>query len=157
MADVFFNLSKKYKVKLTLIGATTDVIDYFSGVDIQICSWGEDTEVQHIKTFDIGIMPLESGPWEKGKCGYKLIQYMACSVPVVASPVGVNIDLVNDNQCGLIASTYSDWEQQLTKLILDSQLRNKFGTNGRDAVYNIYSLQSQSPCLLSIINLILRE
>lgn len=114
-------------------------------------------EVEYIKSFDIGIMPLVDGPWEKGKCGYKLIQYMACSVPVIGSPVGVNNEIIVDNNCGFVASSNIEWEEYLNKLILNTSLRKQLGLNGRLAVENKYSLQVQSDRLLTIMNSIMRN
>lgn len=101
---------------------------------------------------DIGIMPLEDGPWERGKCGYKLIQYMACGVPVVASPVGVNISIVKNSMCGLLANTTIDWTNALKDLIEDKKKREQFGVNGRKAVENIYSTNAQQDKLFNTLS-----
>ena len=70
-----------------------------------------------VSAFDVGIMPLEDSPWEQGKCGYKLIQYMACGKPVIASPVGVNTRIVTPGINDYLAETTRDWVQALTALI----------------------------------------
>jgi glycosyltransferase involved in cell wall biosynthesis len=95
-------------------------------------------------------MPLVDGFWEKGKCGYKLIQYMACGVPVVASPVGVNVDIVDGNQCGMLASDIEDWRRCLDKLLSDRALRVFYGSKGRHAVEYTFSLQVQAPRIRDI-------
>lgn len=71
--------------------------------------WSEGTEAAEIQQFDIGIMPLSDDLWEKGKCGYKLIQYMACGKPVVATPVGVNKMIVRQGVNGFLANTEAEW------------------------------------------------
>ncbi len=70
---------------------------------MDVRDWHEQTEAELISIMDVGIMPLKDGPWEKGKCGYKLIQYMACEVPVVASDVGVNCEIIENETAGLLA------------------------------------------------------
>lgn len=137
--------------KLILVGAQEDIVTELEGVNVSVLPWTEATEAEFISSFDIGIMPLHDGPWEKGKCGYKLIQYMACAKPVVASPVGVNIDIVQDNSCGLLAISLDEWEGQVRSLLNNADLRQTYGANGRKAVEEIYSLQAQTSKLESIL------
>ncbi|WP_205068136.1 glycosyltransferase family 4 protein [Photobacterium phosphoreum] len=157
LASVFLKIASKYAIKLTLIGTTDDVIDDLSNIDVTLFPWSEAKEAEYIESFDIGIMPLKDGPWEKGKCGYKLIQYMACSVPVIASPVGCNINIIDKNNCGLLADNSDDWENTLITLIKDKQLRNEMGSAGRKAVDNQYSLQVQQIRLAEIFNAIIKD
>ena len=90
LLPVFEALKQEFPVRFVAVGANPDD---FGGTPVEAWSWTEDSEVESVQQFDIGIMPLEDSPWERGKCGYKLIQYLACGVPVVASPVGVNCEL----------------------------------------------------------------
>ena len=85
-------------------------------VPIEARPWSEATEVAELERFDVGIMPLPDGPWERGKCGYKLIQYMACGRPVVASPVGMSAQIVEHGVTGLLARTSADWVAALRAL-----------------------------------------
>lgn len=107
--------------------------------------WSEATEVAAIQSMDIGIMPLTDSPWARGKCGYKLIQYMACGLPVVASPVGVNADIVEHGVNGFLASTKQEWHEALTTLLRDPALRQRMGAAGRKKVESDYSLQVWGP------------
>lgn len=134
-----------YNAKILLVGATSDVVSCLPGLEVEVLPWSESGEVQTIARMDIGIMPLVDGPWEKGKCGYKLIQYMACGVPVVASAVGVNIDIVKQNECGLLAGDVKSWELALSKLLASEVDRERFGRAGRKAVASKYSLEAQAP------------
>ncbi|MDR9769432.1 glycosyltransferase [Acetomicrobium sp.] len=93
------------------------------GVPVEILPWTEENEVAAIQNFDVGIMPLPDGPWERGKCGYKLIQYMACGRPVVASPVGVNRQIVEHGVNGFLANDTADWITALRELRDNAPLR----------------------------------
>lgn len=133
--------------RLILVGANDDIKSNFPGVDVLTVPWSEDSEVKSIQKFDIGIMPLIDGPWEQGKCGYKLIQYMACGVPVVASPVGVNQILVSSTKSGLLAMSTQDWIDSLLSLIESSLRRSTMGESGRQAVQDKYSMSIQAPVI----------
>jgi glycosyltransferase involved in cell wall biosynthesis len=108
-------------------------------------------EVSLINRMDIGIMPLRDGPWERGKCGYKIIQYMACGLPVVASAVGTNSDIVRHGENGFLADDTSTWEAHLGQLITDWSLRSRMGQTGRSHVENEYSLKAQAPRLAEVL------
>jgi glycosyltransferase involved in cell wall biosynthesis len=108
---------------------------------LEIIPWTEDTEVALIKRMDIGVMPLPNTPWARGKCGYKLIQYMACGLPVVASPVGVNRDIVEHGVNGFLAESDEEWSAAIDTLLNDADLRHRMGTAGRQKVEQQYSLQ----------------
>ena len=152
ISDALKKACQRHNARLMLVGATEQMVAEFSGLDIDIVPWSEASEVELIRQMDIGIMPLPDGPWEKGKCAYKLIQYMACSVPVIASPVGVNIDVVNGSLCGLLADDSAQWEAALLQLLESPIQRAVLGDAGRKAVEKIYSLQAQAPVLRQIFN-----
>ena len=96
-------------------------------------------------------MPLPDGPFERGKCGYKLIQYMACALPVVASPVGANRDIVEQGRNGFLASDADEWRAALHALVADPGLRRRFGEAGRRSVEQCYSLQVHAPRLARLL------
>jgi glycosyltransferase involved in cell wall biosynthesis len=93
-------------------------------------------------------MPLLDSPWERGKCGYKLIQYMACGLPVVASPVGVNSVIVREGVNGFLASADEEWAVALETLIRDAALRQRMGSAGRQRVEDEYCVQQTAPRLI---------
>jgi glycosyltransferase involved in cell wall biosynthesis len=113
--------------------------------------WSEATEISAIQRMDIGIMPLIDHPWERGKCGYKLIQYMACGLPVVASPVGVNTSIIEHGVNGFLAESDDEWRDALTTLLADSALRKRMGAAGRNKVISTYSIQAQGPRVSSLL------
>jgi len=101
--------------------------------------------------FDVGIMPLQDGAWEKGKCGYKLIQYMACSLPVIASPVGANMEIVDHGVNGYLASTETEWLESFRRLQQDKRLRTEMGKAGRAKVEKKYCLQVTAPRFVELL------
>ena len=113
--------------------------------------WSEDEEITSIQGMDIGIMPLPNEPWARGKCGYKLIQYMACGIPVIASPVGVNSDIVNDGVNGYLACSEHEWEAAIRRLAASRELRGNMGAHGRQKIVNEYSLHVHGPRLAALL------
>ena len=155
--EALHTVCELHSARLLLVGATQDIVDEFSGIEVEVAAWSEDSEAQLIQQMDIGVMPLPDGPWEKGKCGYKLIQYMATGVPVIASSVGVNNDIINGSHCGFLADNTEQWTNSLNTLLSSADQREKFGKAGRRAVENIYSLQVQAPVLARIFNSIIKS
>lgn len=117
---------------------------------LELAEWSQATEVHELQRLDIGIMPLLDRPFQNGKCGYKLIQYMACGVPVIASPVGVNSEIVTHGENGFLASSEEEWAEALKRLLSDADLRRRMGEAGRRRVEQRYSLQVQQPRLLDL-------
>jgi glycosyltransferase involved in cell wall biosynthesis len=113
--------------------------------------WSEATEAARISGFDAGIMPLPDTPWTRGKCGYKLIQYMACAKPVVASAVGANLDIVDPGKTGFLVESEKEWITALTRLAEDTALREKMGRQGRIKVAAEYCLQVTASRLIRLI------
>ncbi len=113
-------------------------------------SWSQNTETEDIQGFDVGIMPLRDTPWERGKCGFKLIQYFACGLPAVGSPVGVNNEIITNGIDGFQARTIQEWISALSSLKKNKKLRDKMGIMGRNKVEQKYSLQITAPKLLQL-------
>ena len=106
---------------------------------IRIIPWAEEQEIENILTFDVGIMPLRDDPWSRGKCGFKLVQYMSCKKPVVASPVGVNVDIVEEGVNGFLVKTLDEWYEAFEKLYLDKSLREKMAAENFAKIERLYS------------------
>lgn len=115
---------------------------------VDALDWDEAREVADLQAMDVGLMPVPDEPWARGKCGYKLIQYMACGRPGIASPVGVNNALVENGVNGFLAGTPAQWAQALTLLAADPLRRDDMGERGRARVVAGYSLASQQPVVL---------
>ncbi len=112
-------------------------------------AWSNDTEIDTLSSFDIGIMPLPNNEWVKGKCGLKGLSYMALEVPTIMSAVGVNTSIINDGENGYLANTDEEWFVKLSALINSFELRKKLGAAGRKTVVEHYSQQSQKDIYLS--------
>jgi glycosyltransferase involved in cell wall biosynthesis len=93
--------------------------------------WSEEVEVSAVQEMDVGLMPLPDDEWTRGKCGFKMLQYMACGVPVVASPVGVNAQILAMGELGLAAREEADWYDALRWLYTNASQALQYGQNGR--------------------------
>jgi glycosyltransferase involved in cell wall biosynthesis len=113
--------------------------------------WSEPAELEALGRIDVGIMPLADSPWNRLKGGYKLLLYMAAGLPVVASPVGVNRDLVREGESGYLAAAQAAWEEALERLILDPALRARLGSHGRRRVESEYSVTALAPRLAELL------
>lgn len=133
---------------IRIVGAT-ETVD--PGPPFEMLPWSEESESRLIQGMNIGLMPLDDSPWSRGKCGYKIIQYMACGVPVVASPVGVNAEIVEDGVTGFLAGTETEWRTALERLMADSDLRRRLGEAGRRRMEKHYSIQQWGPRLAAMM------
>ncbi len=118
---------------------------------VEFITWELHKEVRNIQSFDIGLMPLTDDAFNRGKCGFKLIQYMNCGIPVVCSPVGANCDIVEHGASGYFANEPEEWSSALAKLIEDASLRVAMGKHGRLRAEQEYSLAIQAPRLLDVL------
>lgn len=145
-----------HAVRFLVVGAGRMAeADRFEGMDL--VDWSEDREIQLVQAMDIGIMPLVDSPFVRGKSGYKLIQYMACGLPTVASPIGVNSEIVSEAETGFLADSLRDWERALTRLLADAALRQRLGAAGRARAVAHYSLASQVPRLVALFREVATE
>jgi glycosyltransferase involved in cell wall biosynthesis len=125
------------------------------GLPIRVIPWSEQLELETLYQFDIGIMPLVDSLFERGKCGYKIIQYMACGLPVVASPVGVNNSIVIHNETGYLAKSEDEWIKYLSLLCNNVDLRTRLGHEGLDQAERRYNLSVTSQKLVPLLKEIL--
>ncbi|MFZ7131936.1 MAG: glycosyltransferase family 4 protein [Eubacteriales bacterium] len=138
LTNILLKLSKNYDFKLRIIGAKIHIDE----LDIECLSWSSEKEFEYIYESDIGIMPLLNSEWEKGKCGFKIIQYMAASLPVVASDSPANNEIIINDETGYIAKNEQDWYDYLEKLIVSSEMREVLGHAGRMRVEGEYTYQA---------------
>jgi glycosyltransferase involved in cell wall biosynthesis len=141
---------RQRRARLVLVGAPHIQL---SGVPTEFREWSEDTEAASIQDFDVGIMPLPDDPWARGKCGYKLVQYMASARSAIASPIGVNRTLIRHRVNGLLAESEREWVEAL-RFVCDNPTESAgMGRAGREMVEKEYCLQVMGPRL----SLLLRE
>lgn len=120
-------------------------------VRVETPAWSEAEEGDQISRFDVGIMPLPDSLFSRGKCGLKLIQYMAAGRPVVGTPLGVNADIIRPGQTGLHATTVPQWTDALLQLQADSALRRRMGRQGRQDVERQYAMDVVTPRLANVL------
>jgi glycosyltransferase involved in cell wall biosynthesis len=145
LRPVFERLLVAGRARLTLVGGGDGALKGLRGVDRR--DWSEDREAEDVASFDVGVMPLLDTPWARGKCAYKLIQCMAGACPVVASPVGMNRDVVRDGENGFLADSADRWREALDTLCGDRELRTRMGRAGRELVLAEYSVDAIAPKL----------
>jgi glycosyltransferase involved in cell wall biosynthesis len=147
IAEALKELSKKHDFTLRVIGADFSL----DGVKVECVRWSQETEFKLIRESDIGIMPLLDTIWEKGKCGFKLIQYMASGIPTISSPEPANEEITLQGSTGFIASNKDEWVKYLSILIEDGNIREKMGMEARERVKEGYSYQVWGDKFVSLI------
>lgn len=113
--------------------------------------WKYDEEIDDLHSFDIGLMPLTDDPWSRGKCGFKILQYMALGIPSVCSPVGANRKIVSDGMNGFWAEDEDEWTEKMALLIQDRELRARIGRKGRETVAQYYATGANSDRLIALL------
>jgi glycosyltransferase involved in cell wall biosynthesis len=141
-------IGRRRRVRLVLVGSPYAELN---GVPIEVRHWSTDSEAKAIQDFDVGIMPLPDNAWARGKCGYKLIQYMASARPPIASPVGINRLLIAHGTNGFLATSETDWVDSLTFLCDHPEERHRMGQVGRRMVEERYCLEVTGPRLAALL------
>lgn len=142
MVPVIQTLEKKYSNLVFMVIA--DKKPELNISSLRFIPWREETEIQDLSMIDIGIMPLPDDEWSKGKCGFKLLQYMSLQKASIASPVGVNTVIITHGVDGLICNSTNEWTDAMVRLIDDRNLRVQLGEAGRRKVETSYSVSSNS-------------
>ncbi len=124
----------------------------WNDVRVERVPWSSATEAHSLAGAHMGVMPLTDDAWSRGKCAFKLLQYMAAALPCVASPVGANTEAVLDGINGYHATGVDEWERSLEKLIVSPELRATFGVAGRQHVEQRYALSRYRANYLMLLN-----
>lgn len=122
------------------------------GIRVVPRQWSQATEAQELADADIGISYLPDDEWSRGKCGLKVLQYMAAGLPIVANPVGMNCSMIEHGRTGFLAKTPAEWAEAVAKLANDPQLRATMGAAGRRAVEQKFSVERWAPELARLVD-----
>lgn len=128
-----------------------DAFPSLAGVTVEPVPWSEATETAELARADVGISHLPEHPWSRGKCGLKVLQYMAAGLPVVANPYGVHESMIVSESTGLLAASPTAWADAIVRLANDSNLRERMGASGRRRVEADYSVGIHGPRLGEIL------
>ena len=131
------------------MGATNFTI---KGVNVESVPWDSSIEIKTLQRIDIGLYPLPDNEWIKGKSGLKALQYMALGLPVVASNLGCNYRVIENNVSGILVKNTTEWINSLSNLIEDASLRKFLGQNARNRVERYFSVNSNKDNYYSIFN-----
>ena len=114
---------------------------------VEYVPWSPGVEVSAVQDAAAAIMPLDDSLWSRGKCAYKLLTYMACGVPVVASPVGMNAEVLRHADVGFAARTEEEWVDALKFLLTHPDRAAKMGAAGKQLIERKYSVRVLAPIL----------
>lgn len=146
---IISTLEKEFDFSFIVI---SDKAPDFKLKSLRFIEWNKQTEIDDLNQIDIGIMPLYDSNWEKGKCGFKGLQYMSLGIPTIMSAVGVNKEIIENNVNGFLAYTDEDWTNYLTQLITTQKLRKTIGSKGQKTIINRYSLNANKKKYLSLFS-----
>jgi glycosyltransferase involved in cell wall biosynthesis len=140
-------LAQRRRFLVRVVGAQLEA----PGVTVENLPWEQAREVRDFQSLDIGLYPLVEDAWSLGKSGFKAVQYMACAVPVVASPVGVTRDIIREGENGFLARTPAEWLAHLSALLDDAALRRRLGERGRADAVAQWSLATYAPRFVELV------
>ncbi len=122
------------------------------GVAVEFRRWTLESEVSCFQGMALGLMPLEDTPWARGKCAFKAIQYMALGIPAVASPVGMNRELIRHGATGFLPDSDREWVESIDRLLSDGELRSRIARAARRVVEAEYSLDVMARRMVGILD-----
>ncbi len=148
LVPVLQRLARHFAIQLKII--CSDFID-LEEVEVIQQKWSLRNEVGDLQSLDIGIMPLSNTEFEKGKGGFKLIQYMGVGLPVVCSPVGINVEIVQNGINGFLADSHEEWYEYLSRLIEDPGLRERLGRKGRESIEGKFTIEANTAKFVEVL------
>lgn len=154
MLDVFKALIDNYpNTAFNLVGFDENLVtqEQIDKYHLNIITWTEEDEIKNILDMDVGIMPLRNDPWSRGKCGFKLIQYMSCKKPVIASPVGINCSLVENGINGFLVESKDEWFNAFEELYLNQSLRVSMAHNNFEKILDKFNYDKNCQKYVNLI------
>jgi glycosyltransferase involved in cell wall biosynthesis len=150
IGDVLEELGRRYASAVELAVVSNERIDV-PVIRTRFIPWSLETESDAVLGFDVGLMPLQDDPFSRAKCAFKAIFCMSRGVPVVASPVGANADLIRSGQNGYLASSADEWLRGLTSLVEETTLRRELGAAARSTIEHDFSAEKIAPRLERVL------
>ena len=135
----------------TTIAVCCDRPPQLAGLPVRYVPWSDRIEADFLASITVGIMPLADGPWERGKCSFKMLQYMAAARPCVVTPVGMNKELLDTAELGFAARTPNEWTEALSHLLADRDFAERMGKTGRSLAAAQYSVAALVPRLAELL------
>jgi glycosyltransferase involved in cell wall biosynthesis len=150
LAPTLGSVCRETGARLRIVAERCDAT-FLRRLPVDFVRWSPENEVTALAGVHIGLMPLRDSGFNRGKCGFKLLQYQARGIPVVASPVGTNRDIVAPGRNGFLAGTPAQWRDALMTLARDPDTRATMGRAGRLQVERVYSVAAAAPQLAQVI------
>jgi len=148
LIPIFEKLSLEFEFVFRVISNEEPAMCYDN---LQFIKWNKSTEIEDLLKFDIGVMPLSDDKWAKGKCGFKILQYMSLGIPAIASPVGMNSEIIDQGVNGFLCSSEDEWYKSLQFLLSDKINRINIRAAAIKKIQDNYSVKSNSMNFLSIL------
>ncbi|MCC7051162.1 MAG: glycosyltransferase family 4 protein, partial [Bacteroidia bacterium] len=148
ITDILKELQEQYKIKILVIG---DASFTAPGLEIESINWNAATEVENLQRIDIGVYPLPNEDWVYGKSGLKALQYMALGIPTVATAIGANFRIIENEETGFLVNTKEEWKEKLELLCNNPELRKKIGMAAALKVEKEYSIKANAPLYLDAL------
>lgn len=144
-------LQEKSDALLRVVSDRAPVLPSCPSKQVEWIPWSPQVEAQAVRSFSVGLMPLPDTPWTRGKCAFKIIQYLASGVPALASPTGANRDVLARADVGWLVERPGDWLMALRECYSNNSIVRQRGAEGRRLATNWYSIQRQAPRLESVL------
>ncbi|MGY0197644.1 glycosyltransferase family 4 protein [Leptothrix sp. BB-4] len=141
LAEIANVLKRNAGWKLQVISNSPPPFSSLPSNQLEYIPWSPENEATLTSKFDIGLMPIFNDDWSRGKCSYKMLLYMSCGIPVVASDIGMNAELLREGSIGFGAIKPKDWSRSIEDLIYDPEERIRLGAIGRELVGRNYSIE----------------
>lgn len=151
LLPVFLKLKIKYpNLDVIFCGVSSQIKSIYSGTGVKFINWGVDSEFEFLNSVNIGVMPLDDVPFNRGKCGFKLIQYMAMGIPTISNPFIANVEI--DRSSGnLFAQTEGEWYNGLVKMIEEKEYFKEVGENNIEIIEEFYNSEKNFYHFMAVI------